>query len=240
MDKLRMRFRKEGRAVYISHLDLMHTMQRAFTRTEYNLKHSEGFNPHPIMSILLPLSVGTSSCCEIMDFRLLEDTEFTAAEFEEMKDKLNTSLPEGIRVDEIYPVNEKATDLKWLKVLGRFEYDSSNAPLQEGVISEDDRQPSLEDIADKLKEFFSQNSIIIKKKTKSGVNDFDVKSGIRSFKFYTGDHAINLEAIVSAQEPTFNPELIPEALRQLSPDLVPSFTAFSRVKIYDRGMNIFR
>lgn len=240
MDKLRMRFRKEGRAVYISHLDLMHTMQRAFTRTEYNLKHSEGFNPHPVMSILLPLSVGTSSCCEIMDFRLLEDLKFNAEEFEKMKDQLNASLPEGILVEEIYPVNEKATDLKWLKVLGRFEYDSINSPLQEGEISGDDIRPSMEDVTDKLKAFFSQNSIIIKKKTKSGVNDFDVKSGIRSVKFITGDHAINLEAIVSAQEPTFNPELFSEALRQLSPDLAPSFTAFSRVKIYDKGMNIFR
>ena len=32
MDKLRLRFTKTGRAVYISHLDLMHTMQRAFSR----------------------------------------------------------------------------------------------------------------------------------------------------------------------------------------------------------------
>ena len=32
MDKLRLRFSKTGRAIYISHLDLMHTMQRAFSR----------------------------------------------------------------------------------------------------------------------------------------------------------------------------------------------------------------
>ena len=58
MDKLRLRFEKTGRAVYISHLDLMQTMQRAFARAEYDLKYSEGFNPHPQISILLPLSVG--------------------------------------------------------------------------------------------------------------------------------------------------------------------------------------
>ena len=46
-DKLRLRFEKTGRAVYISHLDLMHTMQRAFNRAGYHLKYSEGFNPHP-------------------------------------------------------------------------------------------------------------------------------------------------------------------------------------------------
>ena len=57
-EKLRLRFEKSGRAVYISHLDLMRTMQRTFKRAGYALKHSEGFNPHPIISILLPLSVG--------------------------------------------------------------------------------------------------------------------------------------------------------------------------------------
>ena len=70
MDKLRLRFTKTGRAVYISHLDLMHTMQRAFSRAGYELKYSEGFNPHPQISIALPLSVGAASLCEIMDFRL--------------------------------------------------------------------------------------------------------------------------------------------------------------------------
>ena len=70
MDKLRLRFSKTGRAIYISHLDLMAAMQRAFARAELPLKFSEGFNPHPQISILLPLSVGTASVCELMDFRL--------------------------------------------------------------------------------------------------------------------------------------------------------------------------
>ena len=69
-DKLRLRFEKTGRAVYISHLDLMHTMQRAFNRAGYRLKYSEGFNPHPQIAIALPLSVGMASLCEIMDFKL--------------------------------------------------------------------------------------------------------------------------------------------------------------------------
>ena len=54
MLKLRMRFAKTGRAVYISHLDLMHTFHRVFLRADYPLKHSDGFNPHPILSIAVP------------------------------------------------------------------------------------------------------------------------------------------------------------------------------------------
>ena len=44
-EKLRLRFEKTGRAIYISHLDLMRTMQRVFLRADCPLKYSEGFNP---------------------------------------------------------------------------------------------------------------------------------------------------------------------------------------------------
>ena len=91
MDKLRLRFSKTGRAVYISHLDLMRTMTRAFLRAECRLKYSEGFNPHPNISIALPLSVGCESLCEIMDFRLIEEKEL-----DDILKSLSVELPEGI------------------------------------------------------------------------------------------------------------------------------------------------
>ena len=70
MDKLRLRFEKAGKAIYISHLDLMRVVQRVFLRAGVPLRYSEGFNPHPLISICLPLSVGTESFCELMDFRV--------------------------------------------------------------------------------------------------------------------------------------------------------------------------
>ena len=61
MSKLRLLFKKEAQASYISHLDLIRTFQRAFPRVGLEIKHTQGFHPHPIMSIVLPLSVGQSS-----------------------------------------------------------------------------------------------------------------------------------------------------------------------------------
>ena len=58
MAKLRLLFTKEAQASYISHLDTMRTFQRVFPRAELHLKHSNGFHPHPIISIVLPLPVG--------------------------------------------------------------------------------------------------------------------------------------------------------------------------------------
>ena len=51
----RILFSKTGRARFISHLDLMRTLQRAFFRAGIQIKHTEGFNPHPFVSIALPL-----------------------------------------------------------------------------------------------------------------------------------------------------------------------------------------
>ena len=53
MGKLRLIFIKEGRAVYISHLDLLRTFQRVFLRQGLVLRHSQGFHPHPILSFAL-------------------------------------------------------------------------------------------------------------------------------------------------------------------------------------------
>ena len=55
MDKLRLRFEKTGKAAYISHLDLLHVVQRIFLRAGTPLKYSEGFNPHALISICVPL-----------------------------------------------------------------------------------------------------------------------------------------------------------------------------------------
>ena len=75
MSKLRLLFEKQGTACYISHLDLMRTFQRLFLRGGIFVKHSQGFHPHPIMSILLPLPVGQSSCCELLDFEVESEVD---------------------------------------------------------------------------------------------------------------------------------------------------------------------
>ena len=90
MDKLRLRFQKTGKAVYISHLDLMRVVQRIFLRAGTPIKYSEGFNPHALISICLPLSVGMASECELMDFRVTREVELAA-----LPETLNAVSPEG-------------------------------------------------------------------------------------------------------------------------------------------------
>ena len=91
----RIRFEKTGRAVWMSHLDLMRLMQRAFRRAGVLLHHSQGFTPHAYVSMLLPLSVGMESVCELMEYELDGELAVTP-------EALNAVLPEGVRVLEVY------------------------------------------------------------------------------------------------------------------------------------------
>ena len=219
MDKLRLLFSKTGRAVYISHLDLMHTMQRAFSRAGYTLKYSEGYNPHPQISIALPLSVGTASLCELMDFRLREDADLTA-----LPARLSAVLPEGLEVLACYEPQRKAAELKWLSVEGLFEYDERDTA----------------EMARALKAFYERESIVITKKTKRGMGETDIRPGIRCVSFAAAEEGVRVSAVVSAQEPTINPDLLAEALRQKAPELAPDFASFARMETYDAAMQIYR
>ena len=72
MPKHRLAFSKADTAKFISHLDLMRTFQRSFLRAGIAIKHTEGFNPHAFVSIPLPLSVGFSSGCEVLECQVLD------------------------------------------------------------------------------------------------------------------------------------------------------------------------
>ena len=91
MTDLRLRFEKRGKAAYLSHLDVLRTFQRAFLRAGIRVKHSEGFNPHPKMSIAAPLQLGCESVCEVLDASVLSGPE-------DLPGALNPVLPEGLRV----------------------------------------------------------------------------------------------------------------------------------------------
>ena len=219
MDKYRMLFAKTGRAVYISHLDLMRTITRAFLRAECRLKYSEGFNPHPNISIALPLSVGCESVCEIMDFKMLEDVPC-----EEIKSRISDQFPEGIEVIDVYEMQRKVKEIKWLRISGVFEYDERDAAQ----------------MAEKLNEFYAAESIVITKKTKRGMGESDIRPAIKEISFESSGRDVILSAVISAQEPTLNPELIADALRQLAPEYAPDFAKFRRLEIFDENMEIFR
>jgi len=65
--RVRITFAK-GRAVkYVSHLDLLRVWERVLRRAEAPLAYSQGFHPHPQISIAMPSPVGCTGAREELD-----------------------------------------------------------------------------------------------------------------------------------------------------------------------------
>lgn len=68
--RMLIRFGKNARLRFISHLDLQRFLHMALNRTGLPIKYSEGFNPHPLMAFGSALALGWTSDYEILDVRL--------------------------------------------------------------------------------------------------------------------------------------------------------------------------
>jgi radical SAM-linked protein len=99
MQRLRLRFSRGEEIKYISHLDLLRLWQRALNRAEIPLAYSEGFSPHPRMSLAAPLALGVTGEAELMDIFLARWSSphtFTAA--------MGRQLPPGIKIEQVFNI----------------------------------------------------------------------------------------------------------------------------------------
>lgn len=216
----RLLFAKKGNAVWMSHLDLMRLFQRAFKRAGLKLKHTQGFNPRPTVSIALPLSVGVESDCELLDFEL-EGQEIPA----DIIDALNRALVSGVYVRSCYTDGRKLRDLSLLRCVVSLEYDC-------GIPQEAE---------DKIRNLFAQDSLVVPKKTKNGVQDQDIIPMIREFKLNrTNGQTLEMEALVCCQNPTLNPMQMASAIDLYLPGMKADFAKCRRIEIFDGDKNIFR
>jgi radical SAM-linked protein len=97
------RFRVTGAMRFLSHAETARVVQRACVRAAIPIRYSQGFNPHPRLSLPLPRTVGVESDDELLVARLCEDRESTPlanrAEREAaMKRALGEQLPAGMEV----------------------------------------------------------------------------------------------------------------------------------------------
>ena len=220
MSKLRLIFVKEQQASYISHLDVMRTFQRVFPRAGLSIKHSNGFPPHPILSIVLPLPVGQSSECEILDFESVEESTG-----EGVAEALNTGMPAGLRVLDCYAASRPVREMALLRARLEMEYDS-------GV---------SEDACERIRALFAQEEVYVEKRTKhKGMTELNIVPLIHSLTLTEETGVIVADAIVAAQDPGLNPALIGAAVARHLPEIAPDFVRVRRKEVYDREMNIFR
>lgn len=211
---------KEGRAVYISHLDLLRTFQRVFLRQGLVLRHSQGFHPHPIISFALPLSVGQASDCEILDFEVNEDMDGAG-----LPEALNASMPEGIRAVDCYIPVRPVRELAKLRCRVELVYDGG---VPEGA-------------AEEIRKLLLGESVVIQKRTKrKAMADIDIRPMLHSLDIRESAGLLTLEAVVSAQNPGINPALLAAAVEVHRPELAADLVRVRRLEMLDEGGEIFR
>ena len=217
----RLLFEKRGNAVWISHLDLMRLFQRAFKRAGLNLKHSQGFNPRPSVSIALPLSVGVESVCEILDFELEE----YSADHEGICQKLNEALVAGVRVLKVYDSGRKIKDLALMRCQVKLEYDRGYDEFTLGAVDS----------------LFRNSSVVVEKKGKNGIVQQDIIPMIRKLDVVALDaNTVCLDAVICCQNPSLNPAQLVAAVQAYLPQYTPDHSVCSRLEIFDMNETIFR
>jgi radical SAM-linked protein len=92
------RFAVEGDVRFLSHHDGLRAVERLCARAPLPLSYTQGFNPHPKISLALPRPVGVSSRDELLVLSLDEPIEAG-----EILARLNRHAPRGLRFYEALP-----------------------------------------------------------------------------------------------------------------------------------------
>jgi radical SAM-linked protein len=116
MNRLRIRFKRGEDIKFISHLDLIRVWQRAFRRAGVELAYTEGFNPHPRLSLAAPLALGITGESELMDVYTVNAVSSQA--FGAM---VAPQLPAGLEIVQVLSIPLEAAALQAQVRFAEFE-----------------------------------------------------------------------------------------------------------------------
>ena len=218
---VRLFYSKTGSAKYISHLDTMRAFQRAFRRCrDLDFWYTEGFNPHLYLTFALPLSLGYESGAETVDFRLASHVPYR-----EVVEKLNAVLPAGFKA---YKAAKPVMNAKVIRFADYNISFTADGIDPEAVLAEWYR-------------CFTRESVTVKKFTKRGAEDVDLKAGekIKLSKLKQFENRFCFKArLVSGVELNINPNLVLQAFKEFC-EIEPQDVEIKRVAVYNGKMEEF-
>ena len=200
------RFGKQPRLRFISHLDLQRFFQRALNRTGLPIAWTQGFNPHPILSFGSALALGWTSEYEILDVKL--------------------SAPMGRRRTEDAMRAALPVDLPVLEV--RMVDDRHPAPMAMVRASDYEIALSGETAAatlDAAEEFLRRESVMAMRKTKSGEREVDIRPMALLLE-REGD--VLSARLMLTEKDTLKPDLLVRALAEIAGAEVPEMRIHRR------------
>ena len=157
--KIRIKFSKYGNARFIGHLDTMRFFQKAVRRCALPAAFSAGYSPHMIMSFAAPLGVGMEGMGEYFDLELTGDVPE-----DEIVRRLNTQMAEGFHVEGAVKVPDgKSSNAMSLVAAADYRITCCETAWQSADL------PAL------IRDYLSQDEILITKTGKSGERQVDIR-----------------------------------------------------------------
>ena len=195
--KYRIKYVKKNNLAFISHLDILKVIQRAFRRSGINLEHTRGFNPHPKIHFAPPLPLFAESLGEYVDIQTIDD--FTE---QEIMERLNESLPENLHFIEVKRLEDDAMSLG--KSIDYASYEITLCPDDASSVDTDEISRFVNE---------SDEIIITKLNKKKREIKKDIRPGILSFSIAAEDDllVINTDLLMRADF-ILSPNALLEAL----------------------------
>lgn len=221
MREVRLRFCKQGRLKYISHLDINRALSRAFRRANIPLWFTEGYNPHAYMSFSLPLSLGVESLCEYVDIRLIDEISN-----DEIKKRMNDVLPADLRILDVYDDFRDSSEIMYSDYVFKISF------------------TDCEKAAEKIKSVFEFSEILAQKKGKQGrkkvLKDVDIKQYIDKYNISVRDDLVVINVrLMAGNEKNLNPTLLFDTIiRLIETDF--EWKSISRLSLLDKNYKEFR
>lgn len=150
------RFGKQPRLRFISHLDLQRFFQRALNRTGLPIAYSQGFNPHPILSFGSALALGWTSEYEIIDVKLSVPMGRKRTE-----EAMRAALPVDLPVLEVRLVDDRHPAPMAMVRASDYSIELSGETAQATL--------------DAVETFLAREQVLAMRKTKSGEREVDIR-----------------------------------------------------------------
>jgi len=221
---LRLKYKKEQNMKFLSHLELIKTVERIFRRMQLPMVFSQGFSPKPKINYAAPLPVGVSSECDYLDVELTEKIDI-----KELIETQGPYMPKGLTF-----VEGKYFDKT--KSLMSIVTDSAYLVEIETQVAYEKAQ--VEDLVSK---FLGMETIEYQKlNKKKKLKTIDIKPLIQAVDLLAvQDKKIIFKVLVTTGS---NGNLKPEKLMELfiekmAVDAVPMKEQYKRLSLYARDKN---
>ena len=117
VQRLRITFGKSGPLRYTSNLDIAKIWERVLRRADLPILYTQGFNTRPRISLAMPLPLGISSDCELLDVSLREKIDLTETV---LRDRLLSVAPQGMTISSIVEVDPRASTMQSLIISAEY------------------------------------------------------------------------------------------------------------------------